>query len=98
MRPILTAFQRSAASSWRGIRTPRLASKLDPLCIRCRRQQTRFQSSRQLADDPRWISVVDNPAQIVRTGGKHGPGLIILGIVHTFRDQTINTNTDDAQL
>jgi len=52
----------------------------NPLCLRCRRQQLRLSSNRQLADDARWVSVVDNPPQIVRTGKKHGPGLIILGI------------------
>jgi hypothetical protein len=35
----------------------------------------------QMGDDPRWLSVVDHPAQIVRTGRKHGPGLIILGML-----------------
>ncbi|KAL1998606.1 hypothetical protein VTN02DRAFT_5910 [Thermoascus thermophilus] len=34
-----------------------------------------------MADDPRWISVVDHPSQIVRTGQKHGPGLIILALI-----------------
>ena len=33
-----------------------------------------------MADDPNWVSVVDQPARIVRTGRKHGPGLIILGM------------------
>jgi surfeit locus 1 family protein len=59
--------------------------ELDSICARCRRQQIRFSSNRQLADDPRWLSVVDHPAQIVRTGRKHGPGLIILGTVHLIR-------------
>jgi surfeit locus 1 family protein len=55
--------------------------KLDSICARCRTQQIRFQSQfNQMADDPRWLSVVDHPAQIVRTGRKHGPGLIILGM------------------
>lgn len=33
-----------------------------------------------MADDPRWVSMVDQPPQIVRVGQKHGPGLIILGM------------------
>ena len=41
--------------------------------------QVRFFNG-QMGDDPRWLSVVDHPAQIVRTGRKHGPGLIILGM------------------
>ncbi|KAL1995494.1 hypothetical protein VTN49DRAFT_1681 [Thermomyces lanuginosus] len=65
------------------------ASVNNSICARCRRQQLlqtqfqqlRFNSNRQLADDPRWISVVDHPAKIVRTGRKHGPGLIILALI-----------------
>jgi hypothetical protein len=41
--------------------------------------QVRFFNGQQMGDDQRWLSVVDHPAQIVRTGRKHGPGLIILG-------------------
>lgn len=70
-----TAWQPPSASALRG---PRAAFKLDSICARCRRQQVRFNSS-QPGDDARWLSVVDNPSQIVRTGNKHGPGLIILG-------------------
>jgi surfeit locus 1 family protein len=56
-----------------------MAFKLDSICARCRRQQIRFYNNNQVGDDARWLSVVDHPAQIVRTGRKHGPGLIILG-------------------
>lgn len=61
-------------------------SIFDSVCVRCRRQQIRFNSGgRQLADDPRWVSVIDNPAKIVRTGRKHGgPGLILLGMIAFF--------------
>lgn len=34
-----------------------------------------------MADDPRWVSMVDQPPQIVRVGQKHGPGLIILALI-----------------
>jgi surfeit locus 1 family protein len=34
---------------------------------------------RQAADDPGFTSILDNPPELVRTGRKHGPGLIILG-------------------
>lgn len=37
-----------------------------------------------MGDDQRWLSVVDHPAQIVRAGRKHGPGLIILGMLFSF--------------
>ncbi|KAL9126590.1 MAG: hypothetical protein Q9217_004382 [Psora testacea] len=33
------------------------------------------------ADDPTFSSIVDNPPQLVRTGQKHGPGLIILLLI-----------------
>ncbi|KAK3906593.1 cytochrome oxidase assembly protein shy1 [Staphylotrichum tortipilum] len=36
---------------------------------------------RQAADDPSFTSIVDNPPELVRTGRKHGPGLIILAII-----------------
>ncbi|KUI73456.1 Cytochrome oxidase assembly protein shy1 [Cytospora mali] len=36
----------------------------------------------QPADDPNFQSILDNPPQLVRAGGKrHGPGLIILAII-----------------
>ncbi|EEH23544.2 hypothetical protein PABG_05755 [Paracoccidioides brasiliensis Pb03] len=58
--------------------TRRLNAK--SICSRCwRKQQVRF--AHQPADDPNWMSVVDNPAKLVRTGGRHGPGLIILAII-----------------
>jgi hypothetical protein len=34
---------------------------------------------KQAADDPGFTSIVDNPPELVRSGRKHGPGLIILG-------------------
>ncbi|KAL2261599.1 hypothetical protein VTK26DRAFT_3808 [Humicola hyalothermophila] len=37
--------------------------------------------SRQAADDPNFTSIVDNPPELVRTGRKHGPGLIILALM-----------------
>lgn len=36
-------------------------------------------SSRQAADDPNFTSIIDNPPNLIRTGRRHGPGLIILG-------------------
>lgn len=36
------------------------------------------------ADNPDFISVVDQPNRIVSTRQKHGPGLIILGTLHGY--------------
>ncbi|KAK4674279.1 surf-like protein [Podospora pseudopauciseta] len=36
---------------------------------------------RQPADDPGFQSIIDNPPELVRTGKRHGPGLIILAII-----------------
>ncbi|BCS22921.1 cytochrome oxidase assembly protein SHY1 [Aspergillus puulaauensis] len=88
MRPIFSVLQRAAPRAWQhpissSARSPRTAFKLDSICARCRRQQTqvRFFNGQQMGDDQRWLSVVDHPAQVVRTGRKHGPGLIILALI-----------------
>ncbi|KAL4997619.1 SURF1 family-domain-containing protein [Aspergillus recurvatus] len=88
MRPIFSAVQRAAPGAWQrpiysSTRSPRTSSKLDSVCARCRRQQmqVRYFNGQQMGEDPRWLSVVDHPAQIVRTGRKHGPGLIILALI-----------------
>ncbi|KAL8413629.1 hypothetical protein RB594_005043 [Gaeumannomyces avenae] len=36
---------------------------------------------RQPADDPNWTSAIDNPPELVRSGRRHGPGLIILALI-----------------
>ncbi|KAK3330932.1 SURF1 family-domain-containing protein [Apodospora peruviana] len=36
---------------------------------------------RQPGDNPSFTSVLDNPPELVRTGRRHGPGLIILAII-----------------
>ncbi|KAK4174047.1 putative COX1 assembly protein Shy1 [Triangularia setosa] len=41
----------------------------------------RHDPRRQPADDPGFQSIVDNPPELVRTGKRHGPGLIILAII-----------------
>ncbi|KAB8290512.1 hypothetical protein EYC80_010941 [Monilinia laxa] len=38
-------------------------------------------NSRQPADDPNFTSIIDNPPNLVRTGRRHGPGLIILALI-----------------
>ncbi|ESZ89665.1 putative COX1 assembly protein Shy1 [Sclerotinia borealis F-4128] len=37
--------------------------------------------SRQAADDPNFTSILDNPPNLVRTGRRHGPGLIVLALI-----------------
>lgn len=32
------------------------------------------------AEDPHFLSIVDNPPKLVKVGSRHGPGLIILGM------------------
>lgn len=42
---------------------------------------SRASEGRQPADDPNFHSILDNPPTLVRTGRRHGPGLIILAII-----------------
>ncbi|KAI0545864.1 SURF1 family-domain-containing protein [Xylaria curta] len=44
--------------------------------------QTRtLKDARQPGDDPTFTSILDNPPDLVRTGRRHGPGLIILALI-----------------
>ena len=45
-------------------------------------QRKRINEGSNPADNPDFISVVDQPNRIVSTRQKHGPGLIILGMLH----------------
>ncbi|KAK2743404.1 surf-like protein [Myotisia sp. PD_48] len=54
-------------------------SRFQGTCLRCWKRQVR--SAHTPAEDPSWSSIADNPAKLVRTGGKHGPGLIILALI-----------------
>jgi len=47
----------------------------------CRFMSTSSPRARQPADDPNFMSIVDNPPNLVRTGRRHGPGLIILALI-----------------
>lgn len=44
----------------------------------------RSSEKRQPGDDPSFTSILDNPPDLVRTGKRHGPGLIILGTSSTY--------------
>ena len=36
------------------------------------------------AEDPYFQSIVDNPPSIVKSGQKHGPGLVVLSKIYTL--------------
>ncbi|KAI9784723.1 MAG: surf-like protein [Peltula sp. TS41687] len=57
------------------------SSHTSSICWHCRQPliNRRFRYSR--ADRADFVSVVDNPPLLVRTGQKHGPGLIILALI-----------------
>ncbi|KAK4102149.1 SURF1-domain-containing protein [Parathielavia hyrcaniae] len=48
---------------------------------RCPISNTPRRPKKQAADDPGFTSILDNPPELVRTGRRHGPGLIILAII-----------------
>ncbi|TVY40567.1 Cytochrome oxidase assembly protein [Lachnellula subtilissima] len=50
-----------------------------PACRQISRSSRRFR--RAPGDDPNFMSIVDNPPTLVRTGKRHGPGLIILALI-----------------
>ncbi|KAL4970004.1 cytochrome oxidase assembly protein SHY1 [Aspergillus stella-maris] len=93
MRPLFSALQRTAPRAWAhstpissSLRNPRTATTLDSVCARCRlswkQTQVRFINNHQTEEDARWVSPIDQPAQIVRAGRRrHGPGLIILALI-----------------
>jgi hypothetical protein len=52
-----------------------------PKCPACRHlSQSARRAKAEPADDPNFMSIVDNPPNLVRAGRRHGPGLIVLGI------------------
>ncbi|EDN03323.1 conserved hypothetical protein [Histoplasma mississippiense (nom. inval.)] len=81
MKPSFSPLQKFASAfSGTPLRTAPRRLNVDSICARCwRKQQVRF--AHQPADDPSWMSVVDNPSKLVKTGKRHGPGLIILAII-----------------
>ncbi|KAI0857304.1 SURF1 family-domain-containing protein [Xylaria cubensis] len=44
-------------------------------------QTSLHKNARQPGDDPNFTSILDNPPELVRTGRRHGPGLIILALI-----------------
>jgi hypothetical protein len=95
-RAFLKQFQSSLGrqSTKTKAQTPSFLSR----CPQCRHISRTTSKSRQLADDPGFSSIVDNPPQLVRAGRKHGPGLIILGTYaskynHNFPNYSITKLT-----
>ncbi len=52
-------------------------------CSACRyiSKSARVRNERQAADHPNFESIVDKAPTLIRSGKRHGPGLIILGNV-----------------
>ncbi|KAI9848526.1 MAG: surf-like protein [Sclerophora amabilis] len=73
---------RAAGKAFRSIADSR--PRVTPICRRrCRKppgqHQRRF--AHTPANQPDFTSIVDNPANLVRSGQRHGPGLIILALI-----------------
>ncbi|RAL67801.1 hypothetical protein DID88_008528 [Monilinia fructigena] len=84
MRSIVSALSYSRVSSFSSPRTLKRISF--PYTTSKRSSYHRHFSntrinSRQPADDPNFTSIIDNPPNLVRTGRRHGPGLIILALI-----------------
>ncbi|KAI6089687.1 SURF1-domain-containing protein [Hypoxylon rubiginosum] len=63
------------------LRPSRPSSSHTPSIFRRPFTQTPSRAARPPAEDPSFTSVLDNPPELVRTGRRHGPGLIILAII-----------------
>ncbi|KAH8703829.1 putative COX1 assembly protein Shy1 [Talaromyces proteolyticus] len=88
MKKPIAGLSQAANFSTRALHKSQGRSIFDSICQRCRRQQQqwqqlRFNSSnhRQLADDPQWVSPIDQPSKIIRVGRRHGPGIILLALI-----------------
>jgi len=57
----------------------------------------RSSEQRQPGDDPSFTSVLDNPPDLVRTGKRHGPGLIILGMSSRHLSYRTNLSCSPTQ-
>ena len=75
MRNSLFAFPVSKFTKLTPYRSP-FPARVWPKCRQPSSLQRRY--SHNPADDPKYHSIVDNPAVLVRSGRKHGPGLIVL--------------------
>ncbi|KAK0656466.1 SURF1 family-domain-containing protein [Cercophora newfieldiana] len=71
---ISSSIGRSALRKWPAPRSSLVAPSRKPFSTSPRRP-------RQPADDPGFHSIVDNPPELVRTGKKHGWGLMVLAVI-----------------
>ncbi|KAI1307464.1 SURF1 family protein [Xylaria venustula] len=83
-RSITHRFHNSSSHSRAALPVPRHPQP--QLRLRSHQQQTRpftqtTPQRRQPGDDPNFTSILDNPPELVRTGRRHGPGLIILALI-----------------
>ncbi|OTA98443.1 hypothetical protein M426DRAFT_325981 [Hypoxylon sp. CI-4A] len=70
----------SPRTSPRCRQTSSSSTPLQPFLRRPFTQTTRH-LNRPPAEDPSFTSILDNPPELVRTGRRHGPGLIVLAII-----------------
>lgn len=85
MRSIVSALSYSRVNSFSSPRTlKRISISFPYTTSKCSSYHRHFSNTRinfrQPADDPNFTSIIDNPPNLVRTGKRHGPGLIILGM------------------
>lgn len=74
------ALRIASRATWR-----RPQPSLFQRCPECRHISRTAIQRRQPAEDPNFLSILDNPPNIIRSGGKkHGPGLIVLGRSNSF--------------
>ncbi|KAK3363591.1 SURF1 family-domain-containing protein [Lasiosphaeria hispida] len=74
-RRVTASIGRNAAQKWAA------APRQQPSTAARRPISTSPRRPKQAADEPGFTSIVDNPPELVRTGRRHGPGLIVLAII-----------------
>lgn len=75
MKAPLSPFSFLQAARLTSLRSA-IRPRIRPKCKQPSRFQRRY--AHTPADDPYFQSIVDNPAVLVKSGQKHGPGLIVL--------------------
>ena len=84
--PVMNASQafRNQVRNWRSAASFTKAGRSSNAsrCPQCRHVSQSSRRAAQPADDPNFMSIVDNPPTLVRAGKRHGPGLIVLGRIY----------------